>query len=65
MLTAVVVTFAVLKKEAEDALRQSETQYRLRFDSNPLPMWVFERRLGADPRAGKCIWSRKKSCAEK
>src|ERR1700694_1072512 len=44
MLAAAVVTFAVLKKEAEDTLRQSETEYRLLFDSNPLPMWVFERK---------------------
>ena len=26
-----------------EALRQSEIEYRLLFDSNPLPMWVFER----------------------
>src|SRR6202140_5429831 len=44
MLAAAVVTFAVLKKEAEDALHQSETEYRLLFDSNPLPMLVFERK---------------------
>ena len=31
------------EKRAEDALRQSELQYRLLFDSNPLPMWVFDR----------------------
>jgi len=29
MLAAAVVTFAVLKTEAEDALHQSETEYRL------------------------------------
>jgi diguanylate cyclase (GGDEF)-like protein/PAS domain S-box-containing protein len=28
---------------AEVALRQSEGQYRLMFDSNPVPMWVFDR----------------------
>src|SRR4029077_4788769 len=44
MLAAAVVTFAALKKAAEDALRQSETEYRLLFDSNPLPMWVLERK---------------------
>jgi diguanylate cyclase (GGDEF)-like protein/PAS domain S-box-containing protein len=44
MVTAALVTFAVLKKEAEDALRQSGAEYRLLFDSNPLPMWVFERK---------------------
>ena len=44
MLAAAVVTFAVLKTEAEDALHQSETEYRLLFDSNPLPMLVFERK---------------------
>jgi diguanylate cyclase (GGDEF)-like protein/PAS domain S-box-containing protein len=42
-LAAAVVTFAVLKKQA-DGLRQSEIQYRLLFDSNPLPMWVFDRK---------------------
>jgi two-component system, cell cycle sensor histidine kinase and response regulator CckA len=26
------------------ALQESETQYRLLFDSNPLPMWVFDRK---------------------
>ncbi len=43
-LVAALVTFAVLQKEAEGALRQSEIQYRLLFDSNPVPMWVFERK---------------------
>jgi two-component system cell cycle sensor histidine kinase/response regulator CckA len=43
-LAAAVITFAVLKKEAESALRQSEIQYRLLFDSNPVPMWVFDRK---------------------
>jgi diguanylate cyclase (GGDEF)-like protein/PAS domain S-box-containing protein len=32
------------QKRVEEALRQSETQYRLLFDSNPLPMWVFARK---------------------
>ena len=30
--------------QSKEALRQSETAYRLLFDSNPLPMWVFERK---------------------
>lgn len=29
------------QKRAEEALRQSEVQYRLLFDGNPVPMWVF------------------------
>ncbi len=29
--------------QSKEALRQSEIAYRLLFDSNPLPMWVFER----------------------
>ncbi len=32
------------KKRSEDALRKSEVQYRLLFDSNPFPMWVFDRK---------------------
>ena len=46
MLVAGLIGFAVLRKEAETqaALRQSEIAYRLLFDSNPLPMWVFERK---------------------
>ena len=29
---------------SKEALHQSESAYRLLFDSNPLPMWVFERK---------------------
>jgi PAS domain S-box-containing protein len=29
------------RKVADEALRQAEMQYRLLFESNPLPMWVF------------------------
>ena len=32
------------QKEAEDTSRLSEMQYRALFDSNPIPMWVFERK---------------------
>ncbi|HLV85396.1 MAG TPA: PAS domain S-box protein [Candidatus Sulfotelmatobacter sp.] len=31
-------------KRTEDALRESEAQYRLLFDRNPLPMWIFDRK---------------------
>ncbi|MGA7709333.1 MAG: EAL domain-containing protein [Acidobacteriaceae bacterium] len=31
------------RKRTEEALRKSEEQYRLLFDSNPIPMWVFDR----------------------
>ncbi len=31
------------RKEAVERLRKSEIQYRLLFDSNPIPMWVFDR----------------------
>ena len=31
------------RKRTEEAFRRSEEQYRLLFDSNPIPMWVFDR----------------------
>jgi len=31
------------RKRAEESLRESETQYRLIFDGNPTPMWVFDQ----------------------
>src|SRR6266496_4897833 len=31
------------RMRAEEALRQKEESFRLLFDSNPLPMWVFDR----------------------
>jgi two-component system, cell cycle sensor histidine kinase and response regulator CckA len=31
-------------KRARQALRESEEQYRMLFQNNPLPMWVFERK---------------------
>jgi PAS domain S-box-containing protein len=34
---------AVSCKAAEESLRKSEEQYRLIFDGNPVPMWIFER----------------------
>src|SRR5258707_426968 len=30
------------KRKADIALRESEAQYRLLFDNNPLPMWIFD-----------------------
>jgi diguanylate cyclase (GGDEF)-like protein/PAS domain S-box-containing protein len=45
MLVAGVLGFVVLRKEAETqaALCQSEIEYRLLFNNNPIPMWVFDR----------------------
>jgi diguanylate cyclase (GGDEF)-like protein/PAS domain S-box-containing protein len=32
------------RKLAEQRLRESEVQYRILFETNPIPMWVFDRR---------------------
>ncbi|HEY6181109.1 MAG TPA: PAS domain S-box protein, partial [Terriglobales bacterium] len=32
------------RKRVEETLRESEVQYRLLFESNPVPMWVFDRK---------------------
>jgi len=31
-----------LRRQAQRRLEESESRYRLLFDSNPQPMWVFE-----------------------
>ncbi len=31
------------REQSEQALRESEIQYRLLFNTNPIPMWVFDR----------------------
>ena len=31
------------REKAQEDLRQSEKQYRLIFDGNPIPMWVFDQ----------------------
>jgi PAS domain S-box-containing protein len=51
VFTLAFMTFAVRvvviqhrQGRSEEALRQSEMGFRLLFDSNPLPMWVFDRK---------------------
>jgi two-component system cell cycle sensor histidine kinase/response regulator CckA len=38
-----IVRDITAQKQSETALRASEQQYRLLFESNPSPMWVFDR----------------------
>ena len=51
LLAAAVFTFAARvliiqhrKGQSEEALRRSESEFRLLFESNPVPMWVFDRK---------------------
>lgn len=39
----VVLRDVTERRRAEEALRNSEAQYRLLFEDNPQPMWVFDR----------------------
>ena len=43
-MVAAAVTFAVLRRKRREAWSQSDVQCRLLFDSNPVPMWVFDRK---------------------
>ena len=40
--TLTVLHDVTARKQAERRVRESEERYRLMFDSNPLPMWVFD-----------------------
>lgn len=42
LLTLLVTLLTSARQNSEQSLRQSEKRYRLLFDSNPLPMWVYD-----------------------
>ncbi|HKO45603.1 MAG TPA: PAS domain S-box protein [Pyrinomonadaceae bacterium] len=42
-LSLLVSFLTSARQQSEQSLRESEKRYRLLFDSNPLPMWVFDR----------------------
>ena len=42
-LSLLVSFLTSARQRSEQSLRESEKRYRLLFDSNPLPMWVFDR----------------------
>src|SRR5947209_659186 len=41
--TQVLENVVVESQTAEESLRNSEARYRLLFESNPVPMWVYDR----------------------
>jgi PAS domain S-box-containing protein len=41
--TAALTAEIVERKRIEEVLRENEERYRLMFDANPLPLWVFDR----------------------
>ena len=61
-ITGVVLVFrdVTLRRRAQRQLEESESRYRLLFEANPQPMWVYRQRVtrfsGRQSRRHRPLW---------